>query len=107
MAQARTKDVGERKGPVKGKSNTQQAVSILKDLIVENRLSSGSNHFEIELAEMLGMSRTSVRGATLILEAQGRAEVKPRHGVTAKANPELGSLTPTFKLDQSDDAGHK
>lgn len=65
----------------KGKSNTQQALSVLKELIVDNRLASGSNHLESELAEMLGMSRTPVREATLILEAQGLIEVKPRHGV--------------------------
>jgi DNA-binding GntR family transcriptional regulator len=65
----------------KGKSNTQQALSVLKELIVDNRLASGSNHLESELAEMLGMSRTPVREATLILEAQGLIEVKPRHGI--------------------------
>ena len=65
----------------KGKSNTQQALTVLKELILDNRLASGSNHLESELAEMLGMSRTPVREATLILEAQGLVEVKPRHGV--------------------------
>ncbi len=65
----------------KGTSNTQHALSVLKELILENRLASGSNHLESELAEMLGMSRTPIREATLILEAQGLVEVKPRHGV--------------------------
>lgn len=65
----------------KAKSNTQLAVAVLKDLIIENKLASGSNHLESELAEMLGMSRTPVREATLILQAQGLVEVKPRHGV--------------------------
>ncbi|MEM7216380.1 MAG: GntR family transcriptional regulator [Pseudomonadota bacterium] len=80
MADAKTREAGV-KGSAKGKSNTQHAVSVLKSLILENRLSSGSNHLESELAEMLGMSRTPVREATLILEAQGLVEVKPRHGV--------------------------
>ena len=62
-------------------SNTQVAVQTLKQLILENMLPPGSNHLESELAEKLGMSRTPVREATLILEAQGLLEVRPRHGV--------------------------
>ena len=69
------------KTTAKGKSNTQHALAVLKNLILDNRLASGSNHLESELAEMLGMSRTPVREATLILEAQGLVEVKPRRGV--------------------------
>lgn len=65
----------------KNKSNTQHAVNVLREMIVDNRLASGSNHLESELAHMLGMSRTPIREATLILEAQGLVEVKPRHGV--------------------------
>ncbi len=80
MARAQN-SAAEIKGLPKSKSNTQQALSILKELILDNRLASGSNHLESELAEMLGMSRTPVREATLILEAQGLVEVKPRHGV--------------------------
>ncbi|MEM9280074.1 MAG: GntR family transcriptional regulator [Pseudomonadota bacterium] len=80
MAQAKPEKIAA-KATAKGKSNTQQALSVLKNLILENRLASGSNHLESELAEMLGMSRTPVREATLILEAQGLVEVKPRHGV--------------------------
>ena len=44
-------------------------------------LGAGSNHLEAELASLLGMSRTPVREATLILEAQGLVSVIPRHGV--------------------------
>lgn len=65
----------------KNKSTTQYAVNVLREMIVDNRLASGSNHLESELAHMLGMSRTPIREATLILEAQGLVEVKPRHGV--------------------------
>lgn len=62
-------------------SNTQLALKTIKQLILENKLPPGSNHLESELGEMLGMSRTPVREATLILEAQGLLEVRPRHGV--------------------------
>lgn len=65
----------------KKKPNTFHAVDTLKDMILSNKLQAGSNHLEAELADMLGMSRTPVREATLILEAQGLVSVIPRHGV--------------------------
>lgn len=65
----------------KGKSSTQVAIEIIKKLILENQLPAGSSHLESELAKRLGMSRTPIREATLILEAQGLLEVKPRRGV--------------------------
>lgn len=65
----------------KKKPNTFHAVDTLKDMILSNQLQAGSNHLEAELASLLGMSRTPVREATLILEAQGLVSVIPRHGV--------------------------
>ncbi len=65
----------------KKKPNTFHAVDTLKDMILSNKLQAGSNHLEAELASLLGMSRTPVREATLILEAQGLVSVVPRHGV--------------------------
>lgn len=65
----------------RGLSNTQIAIESIKEMILENQLPAGSSHLESELAERLGMSRTPVREATLILEAQGLLEVRPRHGV--------------------------
>lgn len=50
-------------------------------MIVNNRLPPGSSYLESELAEMLGMSRTPVREAVLVLEAQGLLEVRPRRGI--------------------------
>ena len=65
----------------KKKPNTFHAVDTLKDMILSNQLQAGSSHLEAELASLLGMSRTPVREATLILEAQGLVSVIPRHGV--------------------------
>lgn len=65
----------------KPQSQTQRAVSELKRMIVSSELPAGSSYLETELAEMLGMSRTPVREATLMLEAQGLVEVRPRRGV--------------------------
>lgn len=62
-------------------SNTQKAVERLRDLIFSGELPGGSNHLESELADMLGMSRTPVREAAVLLEAQGLLELQPRKGV--------------------------
>ncbi len=65
----------------KNQSQTQRAVSELRRMIVSNELGAGSSLLEAELAELLGMSRTPVREATLMLEAQGLVKVRPRRGV--------------------------
>lgn len=62
------------------RSQTQRATTVLRDMIVNNQLAAGSNHLETELAEMLEMSRTPVREALLVLQAQGLVEVRPRRG---------------------------
>lgn len=62
-------------------SQTQRAASELRRMIVTSELPAGSSYLETELAEMLDMSRTPVREATLMLEAQGLLEVRPRRGV--------------------------
>lgn len=68
-------------GDRKPKSQTLRAASELRRMIVSGELPAGSSHLETELAQMLDMSRTPVREATLMLEAQGLLEVRPRRGV--------------------------
>lgn len=67
--------------PAERISQAQRAASKLRDMIIFNRLPPGSNHLEAELGEMLGMSRTPVREAAVMLEAQGLVELRPRRGV--------------------------
>jgi DNA-binding GntR family transcriptional regulator len=62
-------------------SQTQRAIQQLREMIISNKLLPGSNHLEAELAELLGMSRTPVREAAVVLEGQGLVEVKPRRGI--------------------------
>lgn len=62
-------------------SNAQRALHELRDMIFSGQLAAGSNHLESELATLLGMSRTPVREAVLMLEGQGLLELKPRKGV--------------------------
>lgn len=66
-------------------SNTQRAVEELRRLIFAGELGPGSDHLESELADRLGMSRTPIREAALMLEAQGLVEMRPRKGLRVLA----------------------
>lgn len=68
-------------GDPKTPSQSQRAVEDIKALILSGELAAGTDHLESELAERLGMSRTPVREATLVLESHGLLEVRPRKGV--------------------------
>lgn len=65
----------------KPKSSSTMALEQLRTLIFTGQLGAGTDHLENELAERLGMSRTPVREALLVLEGQGLVEVRPRKGV--------------------------
>lgn len=67
------------------KSATNIAVESIRSLIFSGELAAGTDHLESELAERLGMSRTPVREATLMLGQQGLLEVRPRKGVRISA----------------------
>ncbi len=71
------------------RSQAQIAVDKLRNLIFSGQLGAGTDHLESELAEKLGMSRTPVREAVVMLEAQGLLEVRPRKGVR------ITTLSPT------------
>nr|WP_321250658.1 GntR family transcriptional regulator [uncultured Ruegeria sp.] len=62
-------------------SNTKRAVRDLRRMILSGELAAGTDHLESELAETLGMSRTPIREAALMLESKGLLEMRPRKGV--------------------------
>ena len=49
----------------------------LKDLILRGEMPPGSDHLEAELGAMLGVSRTPVREAAVMLQAQGSSRSVP------------------------------
>lgn len=65
----------------RSKPNSSIAVEKLRNHIFSGELAAGTDHLESELAATLGMSRTPVREAVLILESQGLLAVRPRKGV--------------------------
>ncbi|WP_394198214.1 GntR family transcriptional regulator [Litoreibacter albidus] len=64
-----------------GLSQSDLALSRLRQMVFSGELAPGSNHFEADLADRLGMSRTPVREAALTMQAQGLVDVQPRRGV--------------------------
>jgi len=62
-------------------SSVDRALSALRQMVFSGALTPGSDHLETELATQLGMSRTPVREAALMLQAQGLVEVRPRRGI--------------------------
>jgi DNA-binding GntR family transcriptional regulator len=66
-----------------GKTVSQAArvAAILQTKITNNELPPGSNYLEAELGEMLGVSRTPIREASVILASRGLVEIRPRHGI--------------------------
>lgn len=62
-------------------SRTEQAVRSIRSLIFSGDLAAGTDHLENELADRLSMSRTPIREAARVLEAQGLLQVRPRKGV--------------------------
>ena len=62
-------------------SRTDTAFRKIKQEIMRNRLQSGYQCTETELAEQLAISRTPVHEALVRLEQEGLIELRPRHGM--------------------------
>ena len=67
------------------KSASAAAAELIREAIVDGRLDPGSRLKEEELARELGISRTPVREALLVLQAEGLIESAPNRGATVKA----------------------
>ena len=67
--------------PDKPVSQAARVAAILQAMITNNELPPGSNYLEAELGEMLGVSRTPIREAAVILASRGLVEILPRHGI--------------------------
>lgn len=76
-------------------------------MIFSGELAAGSDHLESELAASLGMSRTPVREAALVLETQGLVTVRPRRGlrVTAIARADVAEIHDVLAELESHAAG--
>lgn len=62
-------------------SQSQRIYEEIKRRILENELPAGAQVLENELASLLGVSRTPIREALVMLSRDGMVEVRPRHGM--------------------------
>ena len=85
-------------GPLAGPRSASAAASeVIRQAIVDGRLPPGRRLKEEELARELGMSRTPVREALLILESEGLVESIPRRGATVRTYA-VGDLDDVYQL---------
>jgi DNA-binding GntR family transcriptional regulator len=71
--------------PPVAQSASTVASEIIREAIVDGRLAPGRRLKEEEIARELGMSRTPVREALLLLQSEGLVESVPRRGATVRA----------------------
>lgn len=76
-----------------------QVVDQIRQLIKEGKLSPGDQLLsERELAENLGLSRTSVRQALAVLEGMGIIEITPRDGAYVRQRTLEGAVEPLTQV---------
>jgi len=62
------------------------ATELIREAIIDGRLAPGTRLKEEELARELGISRTPVREALLLLQAEGLVEATPNRGATVRSH---------------------
>jgi DNA-binding GntR family transcriptional regulator len=67
------------------RSASAAASEVIRAAIIDGRLAPGRRLKEEELARELGMSRTPVREALLLLQSEGLVESIPRRGATVRS----------------------
>lgn len=86
----------ERRLPVP-QSASAAAGEVIREAIIDGRLPPGQRLKEEELARELGISRTPVREALLLLESEGLVESIPRRGATVRSYA-VGDLDDVYQL---------
>lgn len=67
-----------------GTTQTMRAVLTLRDMIAGGQLHDGTRYTEVQLAEMLSMSRTPIRAALQKLTDEGVLQAMPAGGYTVR-----------------------
>src|SRR5438128_10222816 len=73
------------------------ATELIREAIVDGRLPPGQRLKEEELARELGISRTPVREARLILQAEGLVDAAPNRGAVVRSH-DAGDLEDLYQL---------
>ena len=73
------------------------ATELIREAIIDGRLVPGERLKEEELAHELGISRTPVREALLVLQAEGLVDAAPNRGAAVRAH-DAGDLDDLYQL---------
>lgn len=73
------------------------AADLIRQAIVDGRVAPGHRLKEEDLAQQLGISRTPVREALLVLQSEGLVEATPNRGATVRVY-ELSDLEDMYEL---------
>lgn len=73
------------------------ATEVIREAILDGRLPPGRRLKEEELAQELGISRTPVREALLMLQAEGLVDASPNRGATVRSHS-VEDLTDLYQL---------
>ena len=80
-----------------GRNASAGAADLIRQAIIDGRVMPGQRLKEEELAQQLGISRTPVREALLILQTEGLVESSPNRGATVRSY-ELSDLEDMYEL---------
>jgi DNA-binding GntR family transcriptional regulator len=83
--------------PPLARTASSAAADLIRQAIVEGRVVPGQRLKEEELAQQLGISRTPIREALLVLQAEGLIETAPNRGATVRAY-DLPDLEDMYEL---------
>jgi len=83
--------------PPLGRNAGAGAADLIRQAIIDGRVMPGQRLKEEELAQQLGISRTPVREALLILQTEGLVEASPNRGATVRSY-ELSDLEDMYEL---------
>jgi DNA-binding GntR family transcriptional regulator len=70
--------------PPVSRTASAAATELIRGAIVDGRLAPGQRLKEVQLARELGISRTPIREALLLLQAEGLVEASPNRGSTVR-----------------------
>jgi DNA-binding GntR family transcriptional regulator len=71
--------------PPLGRTASSAATDLIRQAIIHGRVAPGQRLKEEELAQQLGLSRTPIREALLVLQSEGLVETAPNRGATVRA----------------------
>ena len=83
--------------PPLSRTASAAATDVIREAIVDGRLVPGQRLKEVQLANELGISRTPIREALLLLQAEGLVEATPNRGSTVRAY-DVGELEDMYEL---------